>query len=171
MATTQHHLQNGPCTNAHIWYLLNLQLPLNPRVKNVQPLDGKDQSQAHIDTLMGEARVSPSFLTGSESRCLQACGVCKASPCTDLRHWNFCICRLILFLHCWQPPYSCKQTPSLILFGGSHPNFAIHLLHFLYEPDSRRCKEQRWLQFWHQQWVLQPPPHVAALQLTLRRCV
>lgn len=74
MAATRHNLQNGPFTDTHIQYLLNLQSPLNLHIENVHPI-GRDQSQARKDTLMEEVRVSLSFLSG---RCLRVCGVFKS---------------------------------------------------------------------------------------------
>lgn len=142
---------------------VQLQSPLSPHSKNAQPLDGQDPSQARIDTFMGEARVSPSFLAGSKPGCLQTRGVWTAPPArTELRCRNFCLRRLILCPDCWQTPESCNRTPSLISFRGSHPNFVINILHLLYELESRRCKELRALRFWDRQWVLQPPRRVAA---------
>lgn len=146
MAATHHHLQNGPCTDTHIQYLLNLQSPLNPHIENVHPF-GRDQSQAHIDILMEEARVSLSFLSGNNARCLQVCGLFKSSHCaqtsgTEIPPFTGWSC-----FHTADKPNIAANKPQVWCWSMVPVLTLMNLLQFLYELDSRPCKEWRGLSF------------------------
>lgn len=77
--------------------------------------------QTRTDTLMAEARISLSFLTGSKSRCLQACGACQALTTQRLQTPELLHSQADPVSRLLANPRYLQAAPSLVLFGHSHP--------------------------------------------------